>query len=49
MPFGVKVPLVALNVPLAGLPDATVQTPPEVSSVNKPSKLIALVLFTQAD
>ena len=49
MLFGVKVPLEALNVPLAGTPDATVQTPPEVSSVNKPSKLIALVLFTQAD
>ena len=49
LPFGVKVPFAPLNVPLAGLPEATVQTPPVVSPVKKVARLRALTLLTQAD
>ena len=49
MPFGVNVPFEALNVPLAGLPDATVQTPPDCAFVKRLNKPTGVVLLLQTD
>ena len=49
LPLGVNVPLAALNVPLAGLPDATVQTPPDWALVKRLNKPTGVVLLLQTD